>query len=138
MNTHTLRRADIASLGVIMLSLIGGSLALPALPGEVTVQWSVNGSPNTVLPALPAVLLLPTIALLAFAYLRGGVLLSGRRTEIGPRTGFAVFIGLAYLQGALIALNLGVSVNPVAAVAPAVLVILVATYAERAGFVQGA
>jgi hypothetical protein len=41
--------------------------------------------------------------------------------------------GVAYLQVALVALNLGVSVNSLVVVVPAVIAVLAATYAERIG-----
>lgn len=132
MDLDTLRPADLGSLAAVGLSLVVGLVALPTLPGEVAVQWAPDGSPNTVLPALPGVLLTPAIALLAFAYLRGGTLLPGRDAELGPTTGLAVVAGVAYLQVALVALNLGLSVSPLVAVAPAVLAVVAATYVERA------
>ena len=138
MELDALRPADLGSLAAVALSLVVGLTALPALPGEVAVQWAADGSPNTVLPALPGVLLTPAIALLAFAYLRGGALLPGRNAELGSTTGLAVVVGVAYLQVALVALNLGVAVSPLVAVAPAVVLILAATYAERTGVGGGA
>jgi hypothetical protein len=138
MELDALRPADLGSLGAVALSLVVGLIALPTLPGEVAVQWAADGSPNTVLPALPGILLTPAIALLAFAYLRGGALLPGRNAELGSTTGLAVVVGVAYLQVALVALNLGVALSPLVAVAPAVVLILAATYAERTGVGGGA
>ena len=127
------RPADIGSLVAAVLSLVVGLVALPALPSEVAVQWAADGSPNTVLPAIPGVLLTPVLALLAFAYLRGGALLPGRDAELRSTTGLAVVAGVAYLQVALVALNFGVSVSPLVAVAPAIVAFLAATYAGRVG-----
>jgi hypothetical protein len=84
-------------------------------------------------PALPGVLLTPAIALLAFAYLRGGALLRSRHAEFRPTTGFAVVAGVVYLQEALVALDLGVAVSPFVGVAPAVIVIRTTTSVERTG-----
>jgi hypothetical protein len=138
MDFDALRPADLGSLAAVGLSLVVGLIALPALSGEVAVQWAADGSPNTVLPAVPAILLTPATALLAFAYLRGGTLVPGRPAELRATTGLAVVTGIAYLQVALVALNLGVAVSPLVAVAPAVFLALGATYAERAGVVSGA
>jgi hypothetical protein len=131
MHFDVFRPADIGSLAAAVLSLIVGLIALPALPSEVAVQWAADGSPNTVLPAIPGVFLTPALALLAFAYLRGGALLPGRDAELRSTTGLAVVAGVAYLQVALVALNLGVS--PLVAVAPAIVAFLAATYAGRVG-----
>jgi hypothetical protein len=133
MDFDTLHPADLGALAAVVVSLVVGLAALPALPGEVAVQWAADGSPNTVLPAVPGVLLTPAVALLAFAYLRGGALLPGRQAELRSTTGLAVVAAVAYLQVALVALNLGVSVNPLVAVAPAVVAVLAATYAEHSG-----
>lgn len=124
-------------MAVVVLSFVIGLAALPALPTEVAIHWGTDGSPNTVIPALPGVLLIPSIALLTFAFLRGGALLSGRSAELGPWTGLGVIAGVAYLQAALVALNLGVAVTPLVAVLPGILVIVVATYAERTGVTGG-
>ena len=137
MDSDALHPADLGALVAVVVSLVAGLAALPALPGEVAVQWAADGSPNTVVPVLLGVLLTPAIALLAFAYLRGGALLPGRDAELGPTTGLAVVAAVAYLQVALVALNLDVSVAPLVAVSPAVLVVLAATYAERAGVWSG-
>lgn len=137
MEFDALRPLDIGSLTAVTLSLVVGLAALPSLPSEVAIHWAADGSPNTVLPALLGVLVTPVLALLTFAYLRGGAL-TGRSAELGPTTGLAVVAGVAYLQVAMIALNLGVAVSPLVAVAPTVIVVLSATYAERSGTVSGA
>lgn len=131
MKLDAFRPADVGSLAAIALSVIVGLVALPTLPAEVAVQWAADGSPSTVLPAVPGVFLTPACALLAFAYLRGGGLLPGRDPKLRSTTGLAVVASVSYLQVALVALNLGVSVNPLVVVAPAVIAVLAATYAER-------
>jgi hypothetical protein len=128
--------ADFGSLAAIALSLAIGLVALPSLPIEVAIHWRVDGSPNTSVPALPGVLLVPSIALIAFVYLRGGALVPARSAELGASTGFGVVAGVAYLQVALVALNLDLLANPLVAVAPGVLAILAATYADRTGVVR--
>ncbi|MFC7070132.1 DUF1648 domain-containing protein [Halobaculum lipolyticum] len=138
MDTDSLRPADIGSIAAIALSVVGGLVALPALPAEVTIHWAADGSPNTGLPVLPGIFVIPAFAVLAFVSLRGGAFFHGRNAELRPTTGLAVVAGVAYLQVALITLNLGVAVSPVVAVAPAVAVIIVATYAERFGAAGGA
>ncbi|WP_277556177.1 DUF1648 domain-containing protein [Halobaculum limi] len=137
MDTDPLRPADVGSIAAIALSLVVGLVAFPALPAEVAIQWAADGSPNTVLPVLPGISVIPAFALLAFVYLRGGTFFKGRNAELEPTTGLAVVAGVAYLQVALITLNLGVAVSPLVAVAPAVAVILVATYAGRFGAAGG-
>jgi hypothetical protein len=132
-NTDALRAADAASLAAVLLSLVAGLVALPTLPAEVAVQWAADGSPNTVLPVLPGVLLTPAIAALALAYLRGGAVLAGRRPGLGATTALGVVAGVAYLQVALVALNLGWLGNPLVAVAPGLLAVLAATVADRTG-----
>jgi hypothetical protein len=138
MDFDTLEPADIGALVAVALSLVVGIAAIPALPGAVAVQWAANGSPTTVLPLLPGILLTPAFALLAFAYLRGGVFLAGRAPELGATAGFAVVAGVSYLQVALVALNLGVTVNPLVAVAPAIALVLAATYVERSRTIASA
>jgi hypothetical protein len=120
-------------MAAVLLSLVAGLVALPALPAELTVHWAADGSPNTVLPALPGVLLTPAVAALALAYLRGGALLAGRRPELGATTALGVVAGVAYLQVALVVLNLGWLASPLVAVAPGLLAVLAATLADRAG-----
>ncbi len=131
MSVAALRPTDVGSLAAVAVSLAVGLVALPALPAETAVQWAADGSPTTVLPALPGVLLTPALALLGFVYLRGGERPRGRAARVGPTAGFAVVAGVAYLQVALVALNLGVAVSPPVAVAPAVLAVLAAVYIER-------
>jgi hypothetical protein len=117
-------------MAAVLLSLVAGLVALPALPAELIVHWAADGSPNTVLPALPGVLLTPGVAALAFAYLRGGALLPARRPELGATTALGVVAGVAYLQVALVALNLGWLASPLVAVAPGLIAVLAATAAD--------
>jgi hypothetical protein len=133
MDSNTFQLADFGSLAAVLISFVAELVSLSALPSEVAIQWAANGSPNTVLPALPGVFLIPLIALLTFAYLRGGALLSRRDAKTGASTGLPVAAGVAYLQIALVALNLGVTVSPLVAVAPGVLVLLAAPYVGRVG-----
>ncbi|ELZ96705.1 DUF1648 domain-containing protein [Haloferax sulfurifontis] len=134
MSTGTLRLADVGSLTAVALSLVLGLLTLPVLPAEVAIHWAADGSPNTVVPALPGVLLTPAIALLAFGYFRGGTVIAGWEVRLGPRAGLSVVAGVAYLQ---VALNLSLLENPLLAIAPGAVAILVATYGARIGATTG-
>lgn len=67
-------RRPVAPALLVLATALVGLVAVPALPGELVVRWTVGPSvqygPRT-LPRLPGVLLVPAVAAVAVTLLRG-------------------------------------------------------------------
>lgn len=127
-----MRTADAASVALVALALLGGLVALPLLPAELAVHFDAAGQPDSTLPAPVGVLVVPAVA--------GGVLLASRRgslvgagaDRVAAVPALAVTAGVCYVQGALLAMNAGLGLDPLAVVLPGVAVILLGTAYGRA------
>jgi hypothetical protein len=64
--------------------------------------------------------MLPALAAGLFVLLRGGTLESGLDSRTPPLPALAIVAGVALLQAAVVALNLGAGVDPLVAVLPGV------------------
>ncbi|WP_336037749.1 SdpI family protein [Halobacterium yunchengense] len=110
---------------LVALAAAVGALAYPELPAEMATHWNASGEVDGTTPRPVAVALLPALA----AALLGVFLVLPR---VDPRNDYAGFrfaydalalatLGcLAYVHAVLVAVNLGVDVGVLQAVAPAV------------------
>lgn len=120
----TLEPSDWGSVLAGGLALVAGLAAIPVLPGEFAVYFAPDGTPNTVVPAVFGVFIMPVVASAMFLYLRTGVLVADKESRASARAALLVVAGTASLQGSLLLLNLEVLSNPLLAVTPGIVLIL--------------
>jgi hypothetical protein len=82
--------------------------------------------------------MLPVLAAGLFVLLRGGTLESGLATRTAPLPALAIVVGVALLQSAVVALNLGVGIDPLVAVLPGVACVLAGALFGRLAGLPGA
>jgi hypothetical protein len=133
-----LHRHDLGSLLAVAAAAGLGLVAVALLPGEMTIQWGPDGRPTTVAPTPIGAAMLPVLAAGLFVLLRGGTLESGLATRTAPLPALAIVVGVALLQGAVVALNLGVGIDPLVAVLPGVACVLAGTLFGRLAGLPGA
>jgi hypothetical protein len=125
-----LTRADLA--GVVLLGLVAvvGLTLLPTLPDRFAVHFGTGG-PNSFVSPLVGVLLLPAVGVGTVVVVR--LTSEGRGTDgVAASYGLLLSSFFAYVQGVVLAWNLGYPVNVTLAVLPAaaafVVVSLVVNY----------
>jgi hypothetical protein len=123
-----LHPADAAAGAAALLALVVGLVALPLLPPDLAIHFATDGTPNTVVPTPLGIVITPAVSIALLLYLRGGQFAAALPIQTGATSALAIVAGTAYLQVAILALNLGVNVPPLVAVAPCVVAILAGTY----------
>lgn len=118
------RQYDALSVALLVGSAVVGLLLLPSLPGRFAVHFG-GGEPDSFVSPLVGVLLLPAIGLGAVLFARGVSSVAGSE-DVPPAFGLLLSAFLAYVQGVVLAWNLGYPVDVGLAVLPGVLVLLVA------------
>lgn len=64
------RQVDYTSGLIVLVTALAGVVALPGLPDQVAIHFSASGTPDTFVPPLVAVLLLPAIMVFTYLFLR--------------------------------------------------------------------
>lgn len=66
----TRRQVDYASALIILITTLAGLIALPGLPDQVAIHFTVSGTPDNFVPPLVAALLLPALMVFTYLFLR--------------------------------------------------------------------
>jgi uncharacterized membrane protein len=118
-------RRDVAGGGIVLLTALASALAAPEVPAEVAIHFDAGGDPDGYADrsvALASVPLLAAGLVALFAALPRIDPLGENVAEFqGAYDAFAVgtVVFLAYVHGAILAFNLGVEFDLLAALAPA-------------------
>lgn len=112
------RAPDLLAVGLLAGSALAGVVLWPRLPAEMAIHFDAGGEPDTFVARPIAVLLGPAIGVVAVGIVRLSTRLD---PTVDPRALAATvaFVGavVAYVQGLLLAYNLGHGVSiPVALV----------------------
>lgn len=113
------RWGELLALGLLALAALAGVVLWPDLPAEMAVHFDATGTPDNYVPKPVGVFLAPAIGLGAL-----GVVRYAARTDpsADPQVLAAavVFVGglIAYVQGLVLAYNLGYAFSMPAALAP--------------------
>lgn len=116
------RRADWLSLSFVAATALVGFALLPRLPTEVAIHFTAGGTPDNHVSPLVAVLMLPAIALVVIAVVRGAARIDPPKD---PRSIDVLLVGVTAMLCAIhllvLAWNLGYAVSMNAVVVGAVL-----------------
>ncbi|RDI70676.1 DUF1648 domain-containing protein [Halopelagius longus] len=118
------RQYDALSVALLVGSAVAGLLLLPSLPDQFAIHFGTAGDPDSFTSPLVGVLLLPVIGLGSLLFVRGISSVAGSE-DVPPAFGLLLSAFLAYVQGVVLAWNLGYPVDVGLAVLPGVLVLLV-------------
>lgn len=127
-------RADLAGMAVLFLVALVGVALLPSLPDRFAVHFGVDGADSFVSPAV-GVVLLPSVGIATVAFVR--LVAAASEDDLPTAFGLLLAVFLAYVQGVVLAWNLGYSVNVTVAVLPAAAVFTVLAVALSLAATRG-
>lgn len=115
----SLRWTDATAAALLVLVTVAGAAVWDSLPAEMAIHFGVSGEPDNFVSKPLGVALAPAIGVVALAFVR----FAGRLDPTADRRTLDVsvlFLGatIAYVQGFVLAWNLGHRVDPLAVVAP--------------------
>ena len=113
------RWSDVVALAALALAVVAGVVLWPRLPAGMAVHFDAGGTPDNYVSKPVGVLLVPAIGLVAVGIVR----YAGRADPtVDPRVLAVaiVFVGgvVAYVQGLVLAYNLGHGFSMTTALAP--------------------
>jgi uncharacterized membrane protein len=118
----TLRRSDLAAVVLLGATVVGTALAYPSLPEQVAVHFDASGTPDSYYGKPLGVALLPTVALGIYVLFRALPHIDPRGANYEAFRGaydammLAILAFLGYIQGLVLAFNLGIDYPQNAAV----------------------
>lgn len=103
---HSARRADLVALALLALAALAGLLLWPSLPETMVIHWN-GGTPNSAVAKPLAVLGLPAVGVAGVAFVRFAP--ATMTNTPGGENAAVVFLGVvvAYVEGVVLAWNLG-------------------------------
>lgn len=115
----SLQKTDLAATALLVLATLAGVAVWDSLPAEMAIHFGTSGEPDNFVSKPLGVALAPAIGLVALAFVR----FSSRLDTTADRRTLDVsvlFLGatIAYVQGFVLAWNLGSRVDPLVAIVP--------------------
>lgn len=113
-------RADWVAYAAIGLAVLAGLLLWPRLPAEMAIHFGTGGTPDNFVGRPVGVLLTPAIGVAAVLLMRRGRELSGPAPSPAIEDAGVAFVGfvVAYVQGLVLAWNVGLEFDVAVAVLP--------------------
>ena len=134
------RRSDLAAVALLALAGLAGVALWPRLPAEMAVHFDASGTPDNYTPKVVGVFLAPVVGVAAVAFVRVAVRLDPT-ADHRVVAAAVLFLGgvIAYVQGLVLAFNLGYEYSMAAALAPVFVgtAVLVGYALVREGWLSG-
>ena len=115
----SLQKTDLAATALLVVVTLAGVAVWDSLPAEMAIHFGVSGEPDNFVSKPLGVTLAPAIGLVALAFVRFSARLDPTADQ---RTldASVLFLGatIAYVQGFVLAWNLGYRLDPLVVVAP--------------------
>ncbi|QIB73886.1 DUF1648 domain-containing protein [Halogeometricum borinquense] len=124
-----LTRADIVGIAVLGATALVGLVFLPSLPDQFAIHFGMDGADSFVSTPV-GLFLLPAIGIVTIVLLRS-VSEMKEAGGVSGSYGFALALFLAYVQGVVLAWNLGFGVDVSLFVLPATAVFVAVSFAAK-------
>ena len=133
---RSLDKADAVGIALAVATALAGVALWPRLPGQMAVHFGVGGTPDNFVPKAVGVFIVPALMPATLAVMNGAARLdppdSYRVFDVAKLWTTAI---LAYVQGFVLAWNLGYELSPTVVLAPvlgsAAVLVVWAALAER-------
>lgn len=114
-----IRRSDLVAGALLSLAALAGVALWPRLPAEIAVHFGAGGTPDNYTPKVVGVFLAPVIGVVTVAFVRVAVR-ADPTADHRVLAATVLFLGalVAYVQGLVLAFNLGYEYPMTAALAP--------------------
>lgn len=116
---QSVRPADLLGVALLAAAALAGVVLWPRLPGEMAIHFDASGTPDNYTSKPLGVVLAPAIGVLAVAAMRGAKRIDPGADERTLSVAVVYVAGvIAYVQGLVLAFNLGHAFSMTAALAP--------------------
>lgn len=116
---HTVRTADLVGVALLVAAALAGVALWPRLPAEMAIHFDASGTPDNYASKPVGVFLTPVLGVVAVALMRGTKRIDPSADERTLSVAVVYLAGvIAYVQGLVLAFNLGYAFSMTAALAP--------------------